>query len=155
MSKKTLVILLAVVIAGLAYLKFKPTAKGGVSEAKNGTGETSVRRTPPQKPQPGDKLADLSVAQFAFKVAPGELTSAGKTALTGWDIKTSTQKDGSITVVLVPNKTDDQKQSYTVPSGDSLYFVEMSTGDDNQQAGTDSRLQDDYGLIVNADGIVL
>ncbi|MFZ2200054.1 MAG: hypothetical protein WAV40_04675 [Microgenomates group bacterium] len=152
MNKNVYIVLLVVLVAGAAFLKFKPNMKEEVAENKAGTQE--VRKTLPQKPVAGDKLADSAVAKFAFKVAPGQLSPEAKIALIGWAIDSKSQADGSLLVTLTPNKADDQKVSYTVASGDSLYFVEMSAGDDDESSNYDSRLQDDYGLIVGADGMI-
>lgn len=152
MNKNLLLIVVVGLIVGVAFFKFKSGVKEEVAESKTGTQE--VRKSPPKPPVAGDKLADSSVAKFAFKVSPGELTQEAKIALIGFAITSKSNPDGSMEVVLTPNKSDDEKHVYTVPAGNSLYFVEMSSGDDDEASNYDARLQDDYGLIVNADGIV-
>jgi len=111
----------------------------------------------PQQPQmltAGMKLSDSQIAKFAYKVAPGPMDSDAKTALVGWTISSVTNTDKSLTVTFIPKKADDQKQVYTVKPGSSLYFVEMSAGDDHADTDEDTNLRDDYGILVDANGMV-
>jgi len=111
----------------------------------------------PQQPQmltSGMKLSDSQIAKFAYKVAPGPMDPDAKTALVGWTISTVTNSDKSLTVTFIPKKADDQKQVYTVKTGSNLYFVEMSAGDDHADTDEDTNLRDDYGILVDANGIV-
>lgn len=100
----------------------------------------------------GMKLADSQTAKFAYKIAPGDLSDDAKTAMIGWKIDQQTATDGGVLVTLTPTDSDDQKQVYDVRTGYSLYFVEMTPADDKDN--TDSNLRDDYGVIVDSNGIV-
>lgn len=100
----------------------------------------------------GMKLADSPISQYAYKIAPGEMSDEAKAALNGFKISSTTAKDGSIQVSLTPTDSYDQRQQYTVKPGNSLYFIEMTTADDKNSA--DANLRDDYGVIVDANGVV-
>lgn len=111
----------------------------------------------PQQPQmltSGMKLSDSPIAKFAYKVAPGTMDDSAKAALVGWSISSVTNKDKSTTVTFTPKNADDQKQVYIVKPGSNLYFVEMSAGDDHADTDEDSNLRDDYGILVDASGMV-
>lgn len=111
----------------------------------------------PQQPQmltAGMKLSDSPIAKFAYKVAPGTMDEGTKAALIGWTISSVTNRDKTMTVTFIPKKADDQKQVYTVKPGSNLYFVEMSAGDDHADTDEDTNLRDDYGILVDANGMV-
>jgi hypothetical protein len=141
MIKNIGIIALIFVVVVVGYMIFKSMYSPKPSASAQSQGQ-------------GTKLTDLPDYKFAYKVYPGDLTSDAKTALTGWNINPTINSDGSTTVTLTPNNASDQVKTYTVKSGDSLYFVEKSRGDDSQDTNTDANLQDDYGIIVNANGIV-
>jgi hypothetical protein len=141
------IVVIAVVVGGVLLFKsmrYTPSAVSSPSTSETAAGTPS-----------GTAFADLPDASAAFKVYPGSLTSEAKTALIGWDINTTMNADGSATITLTPNRASDQMKSYTVPAGDGLYFVEKSRGDDDQDSNTDNNLQDDYGIIVDANGLVV
>jgi len=152
MSKNIIIIVLLIAVAGLAFLKFKPQMKEEVAENKTGTQES--RKMPPAPPKSGDKFSDTTVFASAVQVFPGDLTEAARNALTGFDMTTSKNDDGTTQVTFIPKDQDDQKSSYKVAEGQTLYFVEMSKGDDNEDTNKDMFLRDDYGILVDKDGIV-
>jgi hypothetical protein len=114
----------------------------------------TVGSRPPAPPAKGDKLADSAIAKFAYPVYPDALTDAAKTALIGWDVKVMKNKDGSAVVSMVPHNPEDPTSSYTVKSGEKLYFVEMTAADDKVETSEDNNLRDDYGVIVDGSGII-
>ena len=149
------VLIIAVIAEGGLLIKVRSSELALRAQATKVLGtSTSTSRPPPQMLTSGMKLADSSISQFAFKVAPGKLDDSAKTALIGWDITSVVQKDGSTVVTLNPKDSGDQKQVYTVKPGLSLYFVEMSKGDDNTDTNSDTNLRDDYGIMVDANGTV-
>lgn len=147
------VLLLITIAEGGYILTKKPTNQSTVVSVQN-QNTASPRPAPPQPLSPGMKLSDSQISQFAYKVAPGELDDNAKAALVGWNISSQTQKDGSTVVTLTPKNSDDQKQVYTVKSGDMLYFVEMTKSDDDASSNEDKNLRDDYGIITDANGII-
>lgn len=152
MYKNVALVILIIILAGLVFLKFKPQMNEVVAENKSGTQE--VRKAPPMPPRAGDKFSETEIFQAAVQVFPGELTDAGKIALIGFDMTTTKNDDGTTQVTFTPKEADDQKSSYKVATGETLYFVEMSKNDDDADNNTDMNLRDDYGVLVDADGIV-
>ena len=161
---KNLVLVLAVlaVLAEGAYIvKLRDerskarTPIAMTNRAPGGSGApTGQGQRPPMPPAKGDTLADSAIAKFAFEVYPAALTDEAKTALIGWDIKTTKNKDGSATVAMVPHNPEDPTSSYTVKADQKLYFVEMSAADDHGDTDEDSNLKDDYGILTDTSGIV-
>lgn len=147
------VLLLTTIIEGGYILtrRSEPKVQGAATRFEN---PGSPRPSPSQPVSAGMKLSDSSVSKFAYKVAPGTLDDNAKAALVGWNISSVIGNNGSTVVTLSPKNSDDQKQVYTIKSGQSLYFVEMTNADDNQQSDSDKNLRDDYGIIVNYEGII-
>lgn len=102
----------------------------------------------------GMNLKTTPLFQFAYQIAPGDLSTQAKQALVGWNIDSKTQSDGSIVVTLTPKDSEDQSQVYTVKSGQTLYFIEQTLSDDKADQDKDLNYRDDYGLIVDQNGIV-
>lgn len=160
MSKNVAILLLT--LAALFEGGLLITGRGGSIPRRLGlvTVQASVPSgtnspTPNTKPQiltKGMKLSDSPISKYAYKIAPGELSSDAKTALIGWNMAVQTLRDGSETITLTPKDSDDQKQQYILTKGNQLYFVEMVSGDD--QNGKDQTTRDDYGVIVDGDGVV-
>lgn len=158
MSKNTIIAVL--VIVALAEGALLITGRGasiprrlGLASAQAQTPSTTP--TPSARPQiltKGMKLADSPISKNAYKIAPGQLTSEAQTALMGWKMTTQMQKDGSQIVTLTPTDSDDQKQQFTLAKGNQLYFVEAVSNDD--QNGKDQTTRDDYGVVVDSNGIV-
>lgn len=152
---KTLVIvgLVLVLVAETGYIVVKKVAtKVETKIAEKLSGQN------PQAPRPallakGDKFADSPIFKYAYQIAPGDISATTTAALVGFSITKKTLTDGSIQVTLTPKDADDQFQTYTVKTGETLYFVEMSAGDD--QGDTDKNLRDDYGVVVDANGLVI
>lgn len=153
MSKNIIVVVLVILVAGLVFFKFRPQTKEEMAENKTSTQESS-RKMPPAPPKAGDKLSDLPIFQSAYQVFPGDLSDAAKAALTGFDISTVKNADGTTTVTFTPKDSNDKKSSYKVAPGQTLYFIEMTKGDDNADSNTDINLRDDYGVLVDSSGIV-
>ena len=101
----------------------------------------------------GQKLAGTPMAQYTHKIFP-EMAADAKSAMTGFEVTTVAQSDGSTLVTLMPKDSDDQKQEYVVTKGNSLYFVEMTPADDNADSDKDLNYRDDYGIILDVNGII-
>lgn len=115
---------------------------------------------PSPRPRPmfitrGQNFADNPLSKKAYLIAPvtGDLSADAKRALTGWDVKTTNNTDGSVQVNLVPHETEDVQQQFTVKPGYKLYFIELTLADDSAADG-DANRADDIGVLVNSDGIV-
>ncbi len=103
----------------------------------------------------GQKLADSPDGKFAYKVFPGTLTADAKQALTGFDMQTKTNPDGSTTITLVAKKQGYTTQTLTVKQGQSLYFIEKTLFDDHADTDEDGTLHDDTGIVVDKDGYIV
>jgi len=101
----------------------------------------------------GDNLKTSALANYVYEIAP-TVTDDAKKAMTGFNIKSETQKDGSTLVTLTPKDSDDQYQSYVVQKGQMLYFVEQTPADDKNDQDKDLNYRDDYGIITDANGII-
>ncbi len=102
----------------------------------------------------GDKLAGSAMEKYAYLIAPGDVPAASQKVLIGFTVKTTALPGGSTQVDLIPKDSDDQFQSYVLKAGDSLYFIEMTPSDDKADADKDLNYRDDYGIVVDANGIV-
>lgn len=100
----------------------------------------------------GMNLTSSPLSKYAFQIAPGDLSADAKKALTGWNITSENQKDGSTVVTLTPKDSDDIAQQYTVKTGQMLYFIEQTPADDKADSDKDLNYRDDYGLIVDTKG---
>lgn len=158
MTKNIAIVVLIVLVVGMGGYILRSKMKARVmSEVKEKVTEASGSPAPkpPMFIGKGQKLADSPLAKMAYKVAPGEISADAKTALAGFKIDTKKNADGSLTVTFIPKDQDDQQQVYTVKSGETLYFVEVNPGDDNPASDKEFNLRDDYGVLVDKDGIVL
>lgn len=102
----------------------------------------------------GDKLMGSAMEKYTHLIAPGPISADSQQYLTGFSVKTTALSDGSTQVDLVPKDSDDQFQSYVLKTGQSLYFVEMTPLDDKADTDVDANYRDDYGIVVDASGLV-
>ncbi|MDE2026026.1 MAG: hypothetical protein KGJ07_06025 [Patescibacteria group bacterium] len=105
----------------------------------------------------GTKFADnTQLNQHAYLVYPvsGDLPADAKVAMSGWELGSTQNADGSTTVTLTPSNSEqeDHKQTFTLQSGDKLYFVELNLQDD--QNGNDHLWFDDLGIVTDSNGII-
>lgn len=105
----------------------------------------------------GTKLSDNKFLNpHAYLVYPvdGTLPAQTQAALTAWTVSSTPNADGSTQVTLTPSNTEqeDHKQTFTVTSGEKLYFIELNPKDD--QNTEDARWADDFGILVDANGVI-
>jgi len=100
------------------------------------------------------KFSDTTDATFAVQIFPGATSDQAKQAMAGYEMQTKDVGNGTTQITLIPNGQTDRALVYQVKSDQKLYFVETRMGDD-QSAGTDSNLEDDYGVIVDSQGFVV
>lgn len=147
-------VLLLLVVGGGIYLMNKG------AETKSSPEEVN-ESIPTQKPTPpslkGQKLSDSQFADSAHQIYPGKISEAAKAAMSGWDLKTIKNSDGTITASLIPAGSEvaegDSAHTYTLQPTDKLYFVDLNPGDDNPGA-EDANTRDDLGIVVDANGII-
>ncbi len=102
----------------------------------------------------GDNLLTSALFQYAYQLAPGDTPAATQKVLTGFTVDKQASADGSVVVKLIPKESDDQYQEYTVLPGQTLYFIEQTPADDQPDTDKDKNLRDDYGIIVDGQGII-
>lgn len=146
-------ILLIIVVAGGIYFMNKSESKVSASQTQN-----SPASPRPQRPSlKGQKLSDTKFADSAYQIYPGTVSEAAKAVMSGWDLKTTKNADGTVTAVLVPIGSEvtegDTSHTYTLQSTDKLYFADINPGDDAPGA-TDSNKNDDMGIVVDSAGII-
>jgi hypothetical protein len=112
----------------------------------------TVRKQPPLFLSKGVVLKNSPMASYAYLIDSGPPSAKTIQALNGWDVAKKMLADGSLQITLTAKGSDDVNQQYTVKPGHSLYFIEMTMGDD--QGNADLNLRDDYGVIVDQNGIV-
>lgn len=159
---KNIAIVFLIIVAGVEgyFLTVKKEVKTDVEGIGTAVRSTSMQASPsatatgrPQLLIKGMKLKDNPVSKNAYQIFPGELSAETQKALVGWNITTKKLTDGSTQVSLTPKDSDDISQQYTIKPGNILYFVEITMADDSKD-DRDLNLRDDYGIIVDKDGIV-
>jgi hypothetical protein len=79
--------------------------------------------------------------------------AATQQALKGFQVKKQVLADGSLQVTLIALQSEYPNQSYTVKSGEKLYFVEASSADDS--VNEDHAPADDRAILVSSNGMIL
>ncbi len=158
MLKNSLIVVLFVVAAFAGYKWYMYRAAYRQLMAQAATQSSQKTPTAPLKgltmPKTGENFSSTPAYSHAYQIFPGQLTSQAQQAINGFDMKTSDLADGSTKITLTSKDQTDQSQSYTVKSGQKLYFVEMVLRDD-ANTGHDINLHDDYGVIVDGNGMVV
>ena len=156
-----IVVLLAAVAGEYFYFKHKISSQAAMMSAV-----PSATHMPPAGPNAkgrggaplimskGMNLKTSPLFQYAYQIAPGDLSTSAKQALVGWAVTSKTQADGSLLVTLTPKDSDDQYEQYIVKSGETLYFIEQTPSDDKADQDKDLNYRDDYGIIVDSTGII-
>ena len=98
------------------------------------------------------KFSDSADYQSAYLISGASLDSSAQQALTGFNLSKQTLPNGSIQINLKAVESGYQDQQYTLQSGQQLYFVDRTFGDDRNSEGNQG---DDYGIIVDAQGFVV
>lgn len=155
MVKNIVLVLLVVLVVVESYLLFsrRSLMKSQTARLVNQAGNTRPGASHMPFLTKGDNLFDSPLYKFAYQIVPGDLSASSERALYGWNIKQEKQLDNSILVTLTPKDSDDQNQQYTVKTGNTLYFIEQTPADD-KSGNVDKNLRDDYGVIVDGNGIV-
>lgn len=100
------------------------------------------------------KFSDSVNYKYAYKIFPGTLSATARQAITGFAMTSKNLPDGSTQVTLTAEKPEYRTQSYTVKSGETLYFIEMNLRDDNSEENEDMNLHDDTAVLVNSQGYI-
>lgn len=151
----TIALLLLIVVVETGYILTKKVVTKTAEEL------TEAKTMPSVTPRPapifltkGDNLLTSPMMKFVHKIDLNNLSDDAKKATIGFAINSHAQEDGSTIITLTPKDADDQNQQYILKSGQVLYFVEMTPGDDKKDADKDMNYRDDYGIITDAKGII-
>lgn len=137
------VIVIAAIVVGLVFF-FRPHPSG-----------YAVRSGPHNFPQKavGGLFSNTPFYQYSYQIFPGNLSSKAEQAITGFNLKIQNNSDGSTTINLIATNPEYKTQTYTVNSGDKVYFIERSLGDDSN--GEDHFFADDMAVVVNSTGDII
>lgn len=131
------------------------TSGGGTTTTDPSSGSTTTTTKPSSggtKQKLGPPLASAQYANYAYQVYPGPLSSQAKTATTGFTVKV-TPSSGTIHVSVSAVGTSSAPQTSSYPTGDKVYFVETTLGDDSSD--TDYNFGDDGVVVTNAKGRIV
>lgn len=166
MVKNIIIAILIVVALGEGFFLIKQRSLAAQSQQATAMQMSKQSKLPPAGPNAkrkggrpiiltkGMNLKTTPVFKYAYQIAPGNLSPNAKKALIGWKIATTKQTDGTLTVSLTPTDSEDQSQQYVVKSGNTLYFIEQIPFDDKANQDKDLNYRDDYGVIVDKNGII-
>ena len=97
-------------------------------------------------------FADSPYYSYSYLISSTPLSQQAKTALTGFNLTTSSFSNGSENITISLDGTSSSK-TIMLPSGYKLYIIESSYGDDG--FGRDSFLGDDQFVEVDSNGYVV
>lgn len=156
-SKRTLVtgLLLVVVAGGMFYAgaKYEKNKLSKLGLLKNGTEQASTTKKQKAAAAPVVKFAEQEYAKSAYLISGETLSADAKTALAGFVMTKKALPDGTTSVMLKAQKPEYHDQTYTLKAGEQLYFIDKFLADD--AAGQEKNINDDTGVVVNAEGNVV
>jgi len=91
--------------------------------------------------------------RYAHLISGDQLSADAQEAISGFSWNRTMDADGTVHVTLKALSPNYSDQSYTLQSGQSLYFIERSLGDDTHD--NDGTLSDDTAVVVDANGYVV
>lgn len=100
----------------------------------------------------GPPLSSTQYASYAFQVYPGPVSSQATAATAGFSVKVN-PGSGSFSVSVSAVGTTGAPQTSTYPTGDRVYFVEATLGDDSNNS--DYNFGDDGVVVTNANGRIV
>lgn len=142
-------VVIALVIVGVVLFSSHPNSTGNVVAG----GSNTVSGQNSSNTNNAIKLSDTSYANNAYLISSDTLSPEAQQAISGFNINKQTNSDGTTTITLVAINPEYQNQSYTLQSGQSLYFIEMSMGDDRN--GSETFLGDDHAVVVDSNGYIV
>lgn len=143
-SNITLIVIAAVVatfliVSSLTF--FRPHTSGyAVKTSASGTQNS------------GTLFSQSPYYKMAYQIFPGPLSSNARKATTGFNIQMKNGSAGT-TINIVATNPAYKNQSYTLTSGDKLYFIERTLIDDSN--GEDRFPTDDMAVVVNSQGYIV
>lgn len=145
-TKVTVILVVAVVIliAGISifYNSRQPGVRKSI-QAMQGS-NTNAQKV---------KLSDMPYWKYAHFISGETLDNEAVSALAGFKLDKQTLPDSSIQITLTTTSSRYRNQTFNVKSGEKLYFIETSYGDDAPD--NDYSLGDDAGVIVDSEGYIV
>ena len=129
------------------------------------SGTPDVTNTPPtpivpvavrqNTPPVVQKISDSADWPFAYLISEDPATFDVKTkeALAGFTVTSATLPDGSKVIKLKATEPQYQDQSYTLKTGQKLYFIEKFLQDDVN--GQEKNMGDDKVVVTESDGTIV
>src|ERR1035437_8018152 len=141
--KKNLIVTLIVVLLVIvvAFFVFKNSNK---KEENNSTIPTAQSNTALQL------FSSSPMSQYAYLISGPTIDAKTEEATMGFIISKKALSDGSMQITLNSQNTEYKTQTYTVKTGEKLYFIEKFLVDDSENA--DKNLNDDTAVLVDANG---
>jgi hypothetical protein len=124
-------------------------ARGSRSQARPTTTTSTAPATGKTSQKLGPPLSSTSYASYAYELYPGPVSSQAAAATAGFSVKVK-PGSGSFSVTVSAVGTSGPPQTSTYPSGDRVYFVEATLGDDSNNV--DYNFGDDGVVITDAHG---
>jgi len=116
---------------------------------KNNPGVSAI-----QNSQAGSQLFSSSqFAQNAYLISTPTYDATVNKALSGFSVARTVLSDGSTQYVLNATNPEYQTQTYTVNTGEKLYFIERNLSDDS--VNEDKFIGDDTAVLVDAGGYII
>jgi hypothetical protein len=154
-NSAVLIIIILVVIVIIVLLIVGSNKQNNLGSNYVAPTDTSVTpTTTPTTTTPTPVLFSSSpLSQNAFLISTATYDAKTKAALSGFTVTKKTLADGSLQYTLNSTNADYQTQTYTVKTGEKLYFIEALPSDDN---GTGDRtIADDSAVVVDANGYIV
>jgi hypothetical protein len=147
----------AVVVGGAGGVRALAPGAGSHARASAPTRSTSSSTASPgSSTAPSQKLGPLlsstQYAPYAFLIYPGPESSQARLATTGFAIQVAPHAGKINLSVSVPG-SGQAAQTSSFPSGDRVYFIEATLGDDS--GGVEYSLGDDGVVVTNAQGYIV
>jgi hypothetical protein len=156
MKRNIIIIAVVLIVIVAAYALWNqntaPAAAPATSPAPTQTTATNTTSGAPLMQSTGVAFSSSPDYARSHEVYP-TMASDAKQALSAFSITTKDLGSGATQVTLTNGAEGYQGQSVVVGPGQSVYFIEKSTGDDSDTE--DSSTRDDYLLAVDAQGNML
>ncbi len=94
-----------------------------------------------------------ALAPYAYLISTDTYDANTQKALSGFKVVKSTLADGSVQITLNAQNPEYKTQTYVVKTGEKLYFIEKSLGDD--RGDKDAFLGDDTAVLVDGNGYIV
>ena len=127
------------------------------ASGQNAPAQGSAPAGVPPAPQSeaGQLFSSSGLSQYAYQVFPGPLSAAAQAAITGFKVNEQNNSDGSVVVNFLPTNPHFKSLTYTVSSGDTVYFIEKNPAEDNTATDYDALYLDDQAVVVNSSGYIV